>query len=566
MSRSMRHVPKEIALFGEKQFKETGASSVEILRVKASTIRKYFKQLKGIAFLVAVVTLDRVRVYFFDARGMMLFAENIDYNKYMKVRKISRLLGKFEKPLPPTPEEIRMELTEELRIELSRAMKRVSRELSITEKNVPVIFVTRDGLDETTQSFAMAINDNDEFIIDESSMSKIWSLGLAYRIAFLHYANMNSSDFALCVANAVAAALLKDTKKRNEWLKVWIKASRGGNLERITNHLIQHLDTYERTGFSLLMNVIQKAPIDLEVGRWNEVLSLIHDGLNWAMTTNEYFNIERFCKTLISPRELMKKQWTNPKIHLAPRVVVNPSALGLQLSIVVQDQEVPDVWASARIIDSSKSRHAMIIESDENPIKSYSYWLDLKSIAGIKSAGLTDVPVLRRVFKHLGISIKHRPTYEATLDFKKAQLNSRELAVLKRLSEGRLRILNDSLIGSPDVISSLLERGHMIMLPDLYHISVNPEYYVMGSDVLPVIKEFSVEITMFSTNDKEHAIIATLPGQNRNLLESAIDSGLEIAPIVSTSSRRGLLRHEDTLPAEIVLWGRNLHPTSPTGS
>lgn len=564
MSKSMRHVPKEIVIFGEKQFKETGASAVEILRVKASTIRKHFKQLKGIAFLVAVVTLDRVRVYFFDVQGTMLFAENIEHDKYIKVRKTSRLLGKFEKPTPPTPEEIRMGITEELRTELSRAMRRISREMGITEKDVPVIFVTRSKLDESSQSFAMTINENDEFIIDERSMNKLWSLGLVYRIAFLHYISMNKSDIAICMANAIAAASLKDQKRRIEWLEIWTKVSRGTDLECITNHLIQHLDTYEKIGFPLLMEIIQNVPGTLKVDRWKEILSLVHDGLNWTITTNEYFDIERFCKTLNNPKELAKQQWTNPKIHLAPRVVVNPSSLDLQLTIVTRDTQLPDAWATIEIINKNKPKHVVIIEGDKSPIKSFSYWLDLKSIARITGNRISNVPILRRILKQLGISPEHSPTFEATLHFINGQINSRERAVLERLNEGRLRILSDSLIGSLDVISSLVDRGHMILLPNLHHVSITPEYYVRGNDILSLVKEYSAEVTILSTEDEEHAFIATLPGQNRGLLRGVIAAGFKITPIMGTSSCRGLLRHEILFPDEVIMWGHDLHNSAPT--
>ena len=54
MSRSAREIPKTIAAFGEKQFKETGAAAVEVLRVKAAVMRKHFRQLKGIVFLIVL--------------------------------------------------------------------------------------------------------------------------------------------------------------------------------------------------------------------------------------------------------------------------------------------------------------------------------------------------------------------------------------------------------------------------------------------------------------------------------------------------------------------------------
>jgi len=134
MQKRSRGVPKELASFGEKQFHDTGAAAVEILRVKASTIRKHFKSLKGTSFLVAVVNLDRVRIYMFNLAGVMLGAENLDEAQYSQIRKTSRLLSKFEKPIPPTEEELRMEATEELRSALSRAIRWKSGEIIRKER------------------------------------------------------------------------------------------------------------------------------------------------------------------------------------------------------------------------------------------------------------------------------------------------------------------------------------------------------------------------------------------------------------------------------------------------
>ena len=87
-----------VAAFGEKQFNETGAQAVEVLRVKASVMRKHFRQLKGILFLVAVISLDRIRVYFFNGAGVMVIGENLEQKMYEKVRRSSKIVAKFEKP------------------------------------------------------------------------------------------------------------------------------------------------------------------------------------------------------------------------------------------------------------------------------------------------------------------------------------------------------------------------------------------------------------------------------------------------------------------------------------
>ena len=136
-------VPKEIAAFGERQFKETGAAAVEVLRVKAAVMRKHFKKLKGITFLVAVVSLDRVRVYFFNAAGIMLVGENVVPSIYSKIRRASKLIAKFEKPKELTPEELRIEATQDLRDSLAKSIRRISRSLASGEPPFPDIFITR---------------------------------------------------------------------------------------------------------------------------------------------------------------------------------------------------------------------------------------------------------------------------------------------------------------------------------------------------------------------------------------------------------------------------------------
>jgi hypothetical protein len=86
MSRRARKIPSTIADFGEKQFKDLNPDLVEVLRVKASTIRKYWSQLRGITFLVAVVTSERVRIYFFNSQAVMLARINSGYTRTSLMR------------------------------------------------------------------------------------------------------------------------------------------------------------------------------------------------------------------------------------------------------------------------------------------------------------------------------------------------------------------------------------------------------------------------------------------------------------------------------------------------
>jgi hypothetical protein len=185
LPRSAREIPKEIAAFGERQFKETGAAAVEVLRVKAAVMRKHFSKLKGITFLVAVVSLDRVRVYFFNAAGVMLVGENIETSMYGKIRSKSKLITKYEKPKILTPEELRIEATQDLRDSLTKSIRRISRFLATREPTFPDIFITRITPTSSIHSFGMQISVDGEFLFEETALIEKSAEGIIARSAFL---------------------------------------------------------------------------------------------------------------------------------------------------------------------------------------------------------------------------------------------------------------------------------------------------------------------------------------------------------------------------------------------
>jgi hypothetical protein len=357
LSKISREIPKAIASFGEKQFKETGASLVEVLRVKEVVLRKHFQQLKGILYLVAVVSRDRVRVYFFNAAGIMVIGENLEPTIYNEVRKSSKLVAKYEKPRPLTPEELRIEATQDMRDALGKAIRRVSRMLALKEPEFPDIFVTRAEKDDDYQRFGIQINEDKELMFEEATISKSWNDGLLLRAAFLlHFEKQQwNSDFISLVGNGLALSLLKG-EVRVSWYNEWKKRSKGSIWEPAFNHLAYHATTYTPNGYSLLISLLSKLPLDLDFSDWQNSVQTIHDSLTVSLGTEDYHIIDGFCKTLRNPQQLNKRRYFLESIHLSPRTLCNPSPLGIRLSVAVKDGPNDDSWASIRYIEGLWSK------------------------------------------------------------------------------------------------------------------------------------------------------------------------------------------------------------------
>ncbi|MFW9807371.1 MAG: hypothetical protein ACFFFK_11640, partial [Candidatus Thorarchaeota archaeon] len=380
MPKSVREVPKEIAAFGERQFKETGAAAVEVLRVKAAVMRKHFRQLRGITYLVAVVARDRVRIYFFNAAGVMLVGENVESEMYQKVRSSSKLVARFEKPRELTPEELRIEATQELRDSLAKAIRRVTRFLSTAPPTFPDIFVTRSALDEHSQNFGLQISEDNEFLFEESALKANWFEGLILRTAFLAHLDSGQANslFTWVVGNGVALALLKAplAKAHQDF---WIKLSRDTEWSPIVHHLVKHASCYSNEGFVRLFSLLHHELSSSSSDNWMQALTIIHDGVRISIGTEEYHTIQQFCQTLSKPRKMTAHKHTLDKIHLAPRVICDPSSLGIQISLSSGLPSIDD-WASVTYFEGNKSKSYKVGLGDGPPITGIDYWLNLEDV------------------------------------------------------------------------------------------------------------------------------------------------------------------------------------------
>ncbi|MHA1772368.1 MAG: hypothetical protein ACTSYL_08135 [Candidatus Thorarchaeota archaeon] len=560
MSRSARQIPKAIAEFGERQFKETGPQAVEVLRVKASTIRKHFRRLAGIAYLVAVISRDRVRVYFFDMAANMLLGENLDHSIYAKIRKTSRLITKYEKPHEPTPEELRIEATEEIRSLLAKSIKRVARSVARPEPPFPILYVTKEKT-RGGQNFGVMFDGDGTVLLEESVIRSQWIDGVALRLAFLLYldSQRRGSELVSCIANGVALSLLRD-EPADRWLAVWLKKSKDGDVVRYTNHLIRHVSTYSGQGFQWLLSVLETAPTPLEWDRFRNALDIIHDGLIVPLGTGEYHVIKGFCDSLSNPRKLRSKRHVLPSIHLAPRAIGDPLPLGRTISLTHNSVDDPSVtWARIKYVSGSKTRQLTVGEVDGSSLLAIEYGLNLEDIfpktGGILSHGKD---LINMALRKMGVDVSVSNTFTQRLEFHEATLPTDQKAVLERLCQGGLKILSDSLVGSLQRITSLLTGGHLVLLPDFNHLGIDHDFLVCGepSVVKTIVSQNTIEYTLFLTDETSYGVVSAPSIWRPHLLTSCHEAGLSVYPIVETRSPKGLLRDETLFPTDSdhLLW------------
>ena len=565
MSRSAREIPKAIAAFGEKQFKETGAAAVEVLRVKAVTMRKHFRQLKGITFLVAVISLDRIRVYFFNAAGVMLSGENLDASTYSKVRKSSKLIAKFEKPKVLTQEELRIEATQELRDSFGKAIRRVTRFLAAKEPSFPDIYVTRTKTEEPTQNFGLQISPDFELIFEENVLSQKWIEGLLIRSAFLLLLEKErwSDENASAIGNGLAQSLLKEPA-RSHWIQIWKKLSKGTTWTSTVTHFQEHHETYGSEVFNWLVSVIGSSTPNAEADSWIQALSTIHDSVVVPIGTSEYHAIDGFCKTLGKPNQLVKRRHVLESIHLAPRVFCDTASLGAPIAISLDDEELDNSWASVQVVKGSSTQTLTIGTQNLDPIEEIEYWLNLEDIYPSSTGPLSHgLDIVRRALEKLGMVSSPTNTFQARLEMRKDRsLDAKEIAVLERIVKGDLEIISNTLIGSPQIVKRLLEKECIVFVPDFNHLGIESDFLIYGLyDDVQRVSHSTLEATILKCDTKAYGIVSAPTSWRKPLLESSIDSNLEIWPILSIKSDRRLLRDEKSFVdgKEMLRWSDGIN-------
>ncbi|TFG11793.1 hypothetical protein EU537_11345 [Candidatus Thorarchaeota archaeon] len=562
MPRRERGISKKLAAFGEKQFEETGASRVEVLRVKASTIRKHFKKLRGIRFLVSVLYLDRVRVYFFSEDGVMLMGDNIEPEHYEDISNKSRLLRKFEKPTPPTELEVRMELTEEFRELLSKSIKRVARYLNESAPEFPDIYLTSENIESSGQSFGTSIDEDGSYLLDQNISKSALAEGIALRISFLSHLDPQKakSSFIQTLSNSIAYALLNENAKE-QWRQRWLKESKETSEAKFVGHFIRHIPVYKDEGFSRILTILKSSPVDTLHTHWEDILILIHDTLQVSLGTGASHTISMFCDELDNACQILQKKHVSPEIHLAPRAICNPIPLGYEICISWNMKPVSNQapWFDLLIAEGSEKKRLTATRGGANPIEEYQYYLNL-SDAFPKTTGLGPHgrDIISWALEKLGLSSTREETFAASLSFRDITASPTELAVLERLSTGDLEILANSLVGSRSRITSLIHSGGLIMIPDFNHIGLKPNLLIQGKDetVFEAVRKHALEMTVFKTSSDSFSVISA-PSEWRSMLLLALSEyDCSIYPILKHSSAKRWLRDENLFPhlGEIDAW------------
>ncbi len=563
MTAKRRDIPQQLAAFGERQYHETDALAVEVLRVKMAALRKYLREIGPTSYLVAVISSDRVRIYYFAESGVMLGADNIDHVTYERVRAIGRLMVKFERPREPTPEELRLNATEELRNLLSRSIRRVARMLGVNEPRFPNMYVLRESLNERTQSFGIRVGDDGALYFSEATVNAPWVEGVALRMAFLLCCGAASmrTEFSVLVGNAVAYSSLRPPEQ-TKWLEIWTVNTKGGPWVPFLNHFVMHSETYIPRGYSILRGLIARVAGTESIEQWTQVLQLIHDGIELPVNTEQYHVIRGLCDTLTDPRQLIQKKHTHLAVHLAPRAICNANAIGTPLSIrtlTTQPATQADLWLDVEYIAGSQTNHLVVEPGSVQPLNEIRYVLNIDDIVP-KSGGLMSqgVSILRHAADILGLKSEWVPTYSAQLNLRTtSDLPVDQLAVLQRLLEGGTAVLNNSLTGSLNRIEALATAGHVVLLPDFGHIGVKASLLIIGDEcVLNDVCKYALETTAFVTTHDIYMVVAATSIWQEYLIDIARDRGLQVYPIVRATSRRGLVRTEILLPESLegLLW------------
>jgi hypothetical protein len=516
--------------------------------VKAAVMRKHFRQLRGIVFLVSVVSLDRVRVYFFNAAGVMLSGENLDASIYAKVRKSSKLIAKFEKPKVLTEEELRIEATQELRDAFGKAIRKVTRFLAAKEPIFPDIFVTRTKTEKPMQNFGVQVSPDFELIFEENVLSQKWTEGLLIRTAFLLHLEKErwTDQAASLIGNGLAQSLLKEPV-RNPWIQMWMKQSKGTPWASTVTHFQEHHETYGPDVFKWFVLVIGGSSPTIESHSWIQALSTIHDSVVVPIGTSEYHAIVGFCKSLGNPNQLMKRRYVLESVHLAPRVFCDSTCLEIPITVSLESEEKENPWASVVTTNGSETQKLTIGNHGGLSIDSLEYWLNLEDIYPSTTGPLSHgLDIVRRSLEKIGVVSKSSNTFHVQIEMNADRsLETKEIAVLERLIKGDLEIISNTLVGSPQIVKSLLEKKCIAFIPDFYHLGIDPDFLIHGSFVdVQKLCHSTLEATIIRCNDMAYGIVSAPTSWRKPLLESSIKSSVEIWPILSVKSARRILRDE----------------------
>ncbi len=216
-------------------------------------------------------------------------------------------------------------------------------------------------------------------------------------------------------------ALLKKPGEKT-FREFWLKKSKDTGWLPLVNHMIKHVGCYSNAGFVRLLSLLQEVPSETQVEDWKAPIKVIHDDSRVSIGTEEYHIIQSFCQTLSKPRKLSSRKHALESIHLAPRIICDPTPLDMQISLSYGKPTDED-WASVSYFCDGKADTIKLGLEAGDPLTAIEYWLNLEDVyptsGGLISHGKS---VLQRALSALGIRSEPDGTYAASIEFSETTL------------------------------------------------------------------------------------------------------------------------------------------------
>lgn len=441
-----------------------------------------------------------------------------------------------------------MEATEELRQRISRSLRRASRVLAKTEPDFPNIFVTKRSLETIAQGFGLFHDEEGNLVFEQDSLDSAWGDGIVARASFLQFVdqNLRNTQLVNAIANGFAYAIISENV-RDSWRQAWLRVSKDTPVGPIMCHLERHAKSYRWNGFSRLLDFLQIASLDLGIDDTKSVLTTLHESHEVALGHDEHMIIQSFCRSLQKPRQLATKSKVLDVIHLNPRALFDPGPLGISLHLQNDESpEMSDEWLMIRYQDGDALRVLQVGETGDNPLRSLQYRLRLQDIFP-KSGGLVSQgrDVIDWILRSIGIETKSDDTFNASISFNDRPCGAAETAVLERLAEGKVQILENTLVGSLQRVETLLTQERITFVPDFNHMGIELDFLIKGApNDLQQISDYTLESTIFSFANASYMVSCASGTWRKFLLKAALEKECSVWPIVEAKSKRRLIRSE----------------------
>ena len=469
----MRHLERQVLLtlreFVDREFKSKGPESVELLKIKNSTLIKHFKKLKGVTYIVAETFKDYVRIYFFLPQGILLGADNFEHEKYQKARKEARLLYRQAKPKEPTEADLYIEATEHVYKQYNKMVKRVQRILNLKILNEPVVFISKTPLNEQNSLFGTTRNE-ERVVFEERYIDNPIMEGLMIREAFRNLCPQPIVSTALCIelGNFVALKMIT-SEEHDNWKNRWEKYTTN---PEITIHLLHHEFSYNFPNIAELVSHIKGiSPTFIEQNP-SKIIETYH-GLHYIRNDNIAYMIEEAYRDI---KAYVDKQQTDMAraIHFVPRIIPNYVVFGKTLTL--SNNPIEEYIMK---VQTTENNYYFTNSESGNIVKRYTHYILFQQVMPKKEGwGLASKMRNWLLRKTLGLSTNTNPI-KISIEFKETNTKP---------EEDEYEILQD-INKYPSHLSIYFEKvkeaiaaNRAQIFPSFHHVIASPNIVVITSN------------------------------------------------------------------------------------